>query len=82
MEKLTTEIFNEACCDGGETSLNDRSSRPCGCDPGANWMCQRHKDKDIIIKLIYAADEASKSLDRPEWLEDAITNALTYMERK
>ena len=76
------DMFGESCCDGGETSLNDRSARSCGCDLGANWVCQRHQDEDIILKLIYAAEEASRSLNRPQWLEAAISNALKYMERK
>jgi len=35
--------FGESCCDGGICDINDRSARPCGCDPGANWVCERHK---------------------------------------
>lgn len=34
--------FGESCCDGGATS-NDKSCQPCGCDEGANWVCQRHQ---------------------------------------
>lgn len=36
-----TNPFGESCCDGGATS-NAKSCQPCGCDEGANWMCQRH----------------------------------------
>ena len=74
--------FSESCCDGGNSNPNDRSARSCGCDPGAKWVCQRHQDEDIILKLIYAAEEASRSLNRPRWLETAISNALKYLERK
>jgi hypothetical protein len=40
--KLTTEIFNESCCDGGAQSCK-QSAQSCGCDPGANHLCERHK---------------------------------------
>lgn len=44
------EPFSPSCCDGGETG-NDRSARPCGCDPGANWVCQRHQEEEVIATL-------------------------------
>lgn len=34
--------FSESCCDGGSTS-NDNSAQPCGCDPGARWVCMVHQ---------------------------------------
>lgn len=43
MGKLTKEIFNESCCDGGECATTHQSARPCGCDPGANWVCLIHQ---------------------------------------
>jgi hypothetical protein len=44
MGKLTKEVFNESCCDGGCMNLDpQKSAQPCGCDEGANWMCERHK---------------------------------------
>lgn len=43
MGKLTTEIFNESCCDGGACSTFHESTRPCGCDPGADHLCAEHK---------------------------------------
>ncbi len=42
MGQLTTTIFNESCCDGGECSTNDLSARNCGCDPGEAHVCERH----------------------------------------
>jgi hypothetical protein len=43
MGKLTNEIFNESCCDGGECSTSYESAQPCGCDKGANHLCEQHK---------------------------------------
>lgn len=39
MGRLTEVPFRESCCDGGECSANELSSRACGCDPGAQWHC-------------------------------------------
>ena len=44
MGKLTPQVFNESCCDGGGESINSNSARTCGCDPGAGWTCQVHTD--------------------------------------
>lgn len=44
MGKLTKEVFNESCCDGGFTS-NSRSAQPCGCDEGAGWTCKVHQEQ-------------------------------------
>lgn len=35
--------FGESCCDGGICDITAKSTQPCGCDPGADWLCQRHK---------------------------------------
>jgi hypothetical protein len=35
--------FGPSCCDGGECRTNDNSARPCGCDPGAKWVCTNHR---------------------------------------
>jgi len=43
MGKLTTEVFNESCCDGGECRPQDLSAQSCGCDKGANWVCAEHR---------------------------------------
>jgi hypothetical protein len=51
MGKLTTETFNESCCDGGETTLSDMSCRSCGCDPGLKpkpWVCERHRVEAML----------------------------------
>lgn len=45
MGKLTPEIFNESCCDGGECNKN--SAMPCGCDPGAKHVCAQHTLKAL-----------------------------------
>lgn len=39
MGKLTPEVFNPSCCDGGAAAANQMSARLCGCDPGENWIC-------------------------------------------
>jgi hypothetical protein len=43
--KLTSEVFAESCCDGGACSTEYESARPCGCDPGAKWVCEQHRSK-------------------------------------
>lgn len=45
MGRLTQEPFNPSCCDGGECSPNDKSAQSCGCDPGASWVCERHREE-------------------------------------
>lgn len=37
------EPFGPSCCDGG-ANTNTQSAQPCGCDPGAQWICQRHNE--------------------------------------
>lgn len=51
MGKLTTEVFNESCCDGG-SSPSHKSAQPCGCDEGANYECERHKHERKVEELI------------------------------
>lgn len=64
-----TKPFAESCCDGGECYVNDNSAQPCGCDKGANWICQRHQDegttlKDLIDSRAFAlADKPSNPKD-------------------
>lgn len=36
------QAFNESCCDGGACVIDDRSAQPCGCDKGANHVCEWH----------------------------------------
>jgi hypothetical protein len=46
MGRLTKEVFNESCCDGGK--MNDdplKSCQPCGCDEGALHACERHYEE-------------------------------------
>jgi hypothetical protein len=50
--KLTPDVFNPSCCDGGEAALaNSQSARPCGCDPGANWVCLVCQIKQSLTSL-------------------------------
>ena len=39
--KLTSDVFNESCCDGGSGN-SELSCQPCGCDPKAKWICLVH----------------------------------------
>ena len=41
--------FGESCCDGGacDDSPKRESAQPCGCDKGANHMCDRHQIEAI-----------------------------------
>lgn len=39
--------FSESCCDGGAYA-NANSCQPCGCDPGADWLCGFHKVKKLM----------------------------------
>lgn len=55
MGKLTAEVFNESCCDGGATNPNDMSAQPCGCDPGAGWTCRYHQSLRNPIQLLAEA---------------------------
>ena len=54
MGKLTSDVFNESCCDGGVGNEHE-SARPCGCDPGckttqwpAGRPCERHQAEGIV----------------------------------
>ena len=44
--------FGESCCDGGQTYANDFSAQPCGCDRGAKWVCQRHRDEGETLAYL------------------------------
>lgn len=62
-----TKPFSESCCDGGECSTNDMSAQSCGCDKGANWLCQIHRiraEEDAkwnkYIESIKEYDESTK----------------------
>jgi hypothetical protein len=51
MGKLTEEVFNESCCDGGSTSIGTKSCQPCGCDEGANHLCALHAKEKLHREL-------------------------------
>ena len=57
MGALTTEVFNESCCDGG-IGCSDNSARSCGCDPGAGWTCLNHQPKRESAVSEYCYEEA------------------------
>lgn len=46
MGKLTQEVFNESCCDGGAMCMD--SAQPCGCDRKANWVCEVHRGPNTL----------------------------------
>jgi hypothetical protein len=43
--------FKESCCDGGECNIGSQSAQSCGCDPGIDWKCDRHKYEAKIEEL-------------------------------
>jgi hypothetical protein len=47
--RLTEQVFNESCCDGGVSSPH-KSAQPCGCDEGARWTCARHLKEQAEAK--------------------------------
>jgi len=57
--------FGESCCDGGECNTSHESAQPCGCDKGANHLCDTHKTTtkykvmlDALLDIL-TADETS-----------------------
>lgn len=40
--------FMESCCDGGSCDISGVSAQSCGCDPGADHLCDRHKMEELI----------------------------------
>ena len=56
MGKLTEVVFNESCCDGGETCKD--SAQPCGCDPKAKWTCEQHRE--IQAKPTFTVKDSGK----------------------
>src|SRR5882672_6685518 len=63
--KLTTELFNESCCDGG-AACNADSAQPCGCDPGVPWICQIHREVNVNRGMSKGlATTMNQVLDRP-----------------
>ncbi len=46
-----TNPFSESCCAGGQCNTA-QSAQSCGCDAGANHLCERHKFKAVAMALI------------------------------
>jgi hypothetical protein len=59
-----TNPFGESCCDDGECSLDDRSCQPCGCDKGANWVCERHQLEALAKVLANYPGQEDKLLEQ------------------
>lgn len=38
-----TKPFAPACCEGSTCPDNTNSAMPCGCDKGANHLCELHR---------------------------------------
>ncbi len=53
--------FAESCCDGGQCGLDDKSTQPCGCDKGANWVCEQHRE-DAMRDTVPAVGWAERTL--------------------
>jgi len=70
MGKLTEEVFNESCCDGGICDVSGQSAQSCGCDPGANYVspnCWIHKNKFIQgVEGIPSSQFEQNPLDIPK----------------
>lgn len=64
MGKLTPDVFNESCCDGGICNINKESAQSCGCDPGANWVCSYHQQK--ALDAGYTMEEVMKDSTPPK----------------
>lgn len=76
--------FGESCCDGGGCAVTHESARPCGCDYGANHLCEQHSltqiksevhwllkrinTQSIDISELEIACEIMSKLDR--WSQD------------
>lgn len=69
MGKLTEEVFDPSCCDGGACSTSE-SAQPCGCDSGANWTCSFHKTileigiKDDVHYILKYVDLNAEHLNK------------------
>lgn len=67
--------FKETCSEGMATSdrTPTQSTLYCGCDPGANYVCQRHRTeadkmmelKQLLSQVLGLIDIAQ--LDNDEW---------------
>lgn len=55
-----TKPFAPSCCEGGGCSDNKQSAQPCGCDKGADWICEVHKAELAIQE---AFDRAERIFD-------------------
>lgn len=72
--------FSESCCDGGECATNHESAQSCGCDKGADWICQVHRD-EMDTKYSYT-NVTSERLDvTSEWLNDVINKSWNFAKR-
>jgi hypothetical protein len=79
--KLTNTVFNESCCDGGECGINDRSAQSCGCDIGANHLCERHTlEAKIRAEFDSGARETAATVLEflPALIEMAMTHVAEY----
>jgi len=84
MGRLTQEVFNESCCDGGECGVLKQSALTCGCDPGLHYFCSRHKFLGRVAELRdYFADlqrlDGLKTTSLEE-VQDALTRLIREVE--
>jgi hypothetical protein len=70
MGKLTEEVFNESCCDGGACDTTGQSAKTCGCDPGAGWVCAKCRE-DAMKDTVPAWN-----MNGPSWVPDAAPATL------
>lgn len=56
-----TNPFGPSCCEAGECDIDDTSTQPCGCDNGANYMCEEHKLKPKNSVCSYCLEDLPHS---------------------
>ena len=81
MGKLELEVFNESCCDGGSAPITHNSTQACGCDPGAGWVCFKHRHEEkgdpLAAHLKDVVNVSWNNAGRLRDSQDHIMNAAT-----
>lgn len=72
-----TKPFAESCCDGGVCAINDKSAAPCGCDRGASYVCERHR-QDAAYRVADLAMETVQA--REDLMRDTVPAFIETVE--
>lgn len=59
--------FGPSCCEGGACNSNDMSAQSCGCDKGANWICERHRVSESLRDKVLESAELAHDLMKEAW---------------